>query len=183
MISRHLIAAQNHGVADLVAEAVVLLSSQNIAEYDIHTPIHRTGTRGRPRFLIDQTQLENLLVLHFKVPQIASLLGVSIRTVRRRMDDIGLRVSDLFSEISDNELDVIMSGIIQQFPNCGYCLMTGHLRSRNIRIQQQRIKDAFHRIAPAAIAVRWSDSIVRRTYSVSSPLALWHIDGNHKLIR
>ena len=137
LIFKYLIAAQNHGVADLVAEAVVLLSSQNIAEYDIHTPIQRTGTRGRPRFLIDQTQLENLLVLYFNAPQIASLFGVSIRTVRRQMDDMGLCVSDLFSVISDNELDVVMSRIIQQFPNCGYRLMAGHLRSRNIRIQQQ----------------------------------------------
>ena len=45
------------------------------------------------------------------------------------MDDIGLRVSDLFSEISDNELDVVMSGIIQQFPNCGYRLMAGFKKS------------------------------------------------------
>ena len=99
------------------------------------------------------------------------------------MNEIRLHVSDLYSPICDDELDAVVSDNIQRFPNCGYRLMEGHLRSLNIRVQQQRIRDSFHRIAPESIAVRWNETIVCRAYCVSSPLALWHIDGNHKLIR
>ena len=181
---RCLVAANNNAAADLVAEALVVLNAaQNEAETNYNPPLQRTGARGRPNYVIDSIQLEHMLILNFKVPQIAQLFGVSVRTIRRRMNEIRLHVSDLYSQISDTELDAVVSDIIQYYPNCGYRLMAGHLKSLNIRVQQQRIRDSFHRIAPESIAVRWNETIVRRAYCVSSPLALWHIDGNHKLIR
>ena len=184
MFHRCLLAANNNAAADLVAEALALLNAaQNDAETNHNIPLQRNGAPGRPKYVIDSVQLENMLMLHFKVPQIAMLFGVSVRTIRRRMNEIRLHVSDLYSPICDDELDAVVSDIIQRFPNCGYRLMEGHLRSLNIRVQQQRIRDSFHRIASESIAVRWNETIVRRAYCVSSPLALWHIDGNHKLIR
>lgn len=39
------------------------------------------------------------------------------------------------------------------------------------------------RVDPQGVAVRWLRLTPRRQYNVSGPLALWHIDGNHKLIR
>lgn len=39
------------------------------------------------------------------------------------------------------------------------------------------------RIDPSGAALRSVVSIERRTYSVAGPNSLWHIDGNHKLIR
>ena len=63
--------------------------------------------------------------------------------------------------------------------------MTGHLRSRGIRIQQSKIRDSMRRVDPHGILIRALEMniINRRVYSVPSLLALWHIDGNHKLIR
>ena len=40
-----------------------------------------------------------------------------------------------------------------------------------------------HLIDPYSVAMRWMDTLVRREYHVTSPNALWHVDGNHKLIR
>ena len=91
---RCLVAANNNAVADLVAEALVVLSA---AQSDADTNlayVQRTGTRGRPAYIIDAIQLENMLVLNFKVPQIAKLFGVSVRTIKRWMNCIGLHVSD-----------------------------------------------------------------------------------------
>ena len=31
--------------------------------------------------------------------------------------------------------------------------------------------------------LRWFQITERRSYNVASPNALWHIDGNHKLVR
>ena len=143
----------------------------------------RQSRRGRPKFDIRKEQIEHLLCLHFTCPKIASLLGVSLRTVRRRMTEYGLSVSGLYSEISNCELDRLVSEIHSSFPNCGYRMMNGHLRQRGIHVTQARIQSSMHRVDPEGVTLRWREAIQRRKYRVSRPLALWHIDGNHKLIR
>ena len=150
--------------------------------YVAHLLVNQTR-RGRPKFDISKEQLEHLLDLHFSCPKIAYLLGVSLRTVRRRMTEYGLSVSALYSQISDGELDRLVDDIRGSFPNCGYRMMDGHLRQRGIRVTQARIRDSMHRVDPQGVVLRWREAVQRRKYRVSSPLALWHIDGNHKLIR
>lgn len=54
---------------------------------------NQTGTRGRPSFQISREQLSFLLEQGFKVPEISTMLGVSKRTVARRMSTFGLSVS------------------------------------------------------------------------------------------
>ena len=49
-----------------------------------------TGSVGRPRFLVHFDQLESLVESHFTVPQIAAIIGVSPRTIHRRMTEFGL---------------------------------------------------------------------------------------------
>ena len=98
--------------------------SQNDEAYFGYTPetlpcIHR----GRPRLDIKQEQLEYLLNLGFKCPKIAELLGVSLSIIRRRMSDFGLSVTALYSSITDHELDVMVSQVKRNFPNCGSRLM------------------------------------------------------------
>ena len=71
----------------------------------------RTGNRGRPQVLINTDQLAYMLQLHFKVPHIARLFGVSVRTIRRRMGAAGLCVSDLYSILSDAQLDEVVRNL------------------------------------------------------------------------
>ena len=176
------------GNADNVAEAItLLLSLQNELDNmngnaDVCTVI-RNGRPGRPSYAVSEEQLLHLFEIGFSATHIACMLGVSVRTIRRRMNDIGLRVSDLYSALPDNELDIIVNEILIQFPNSGYRMMTGHLKRRGIRVQQHRLRESLHRISPASIATRWNASITRRVYSVRAPLSLWHIDGLHKMIR
>ena len=40
-----------------------------------------------------------------------------------------------------------------------------------------------HRVDPTNTAIRRSKAIRRRVYHVEGPNSLWHVDGNHKLIR
>ena len=46
-----------------------------------------------------------------------------------------------------------------------------------------RVRESMQRVDPQGVAVSWLRLTPRRQYSVSGPLALWHIDVNHKLIR
>lgn len=47
-------------------------------------------------------------------------------------------------------------------------------------MQRSRLRSSIHRVCGTS---RVSQPIYRRTYSVAGPNALWHLDGNHKLIR
>ena len=141
------------------------------------------GGVGRPPFIIPRNQLAYLLMMRFTVPQISGILGVSVRTVRRRMSEYGLSVRAFYSRISDDELESVVRTIQSSYPTCGNRQMQGHLASRGIRVQQQRVRDAQRRIDPEGSALRRIRAIHRRQYSVPGPGALWHIDGNHRLIR
>lgn len=50
-----------------------------------------------------------------------------------------LRVSDLFSNIENEELDVTVLEILSYHPNTGYKMMLGYLNARGIRIQSKLI--------------------------------------------
>ena len=52
-----------------------------------------TGRRGRPPFDISEDQLVSLVDSGFTVPKISELLGISKRTVERRMSNFGIRIS------------------------------------------------------------------------------------------
>ena len=144
-----------------------------------------TGSSGRPKFNIPYEQLNFLLERRFTVAQISALLGVSSRTIERRLQEFGLSVRATYTEISDEHLDSTVNQILATFPNTGYKRMSGYLRTRGIRVQQRRIRESMRRVDPQGTLLRalQMNVIHRRVYSVPSPLALWHIDGNHKLIR
>jgi hypothetical protein len=143
------------------------------------------GRCGRPRYLVPQEQLEYLIERRFSVPEISALLGVSSRTVERRLSSFGVSVRETFTHMSDDDLDLVVKDILSHLPNTGYKRMTGLLLSRGVRVQQSRIRVTMRRVIPEGSVLRSLELNVlhRRRYQVYGPLALWHIDGNHKLIR
>ncbi|XP_035984963.1 uncharacterized protein LOC110368072 [Fundulus heteroclitus] len=168
--------------ADLVPAVLQNLDEAARRLYDSANP---NGLVGRPRQLIPIEFMESLLLSGFTVPDIARLMGVSERTIHRRMAENGMRVSDLLNNMSDEELDAVVGEILCYYPNTGYKMMMGHLNARGIRIQRSRVQEAMVRVDPAGVYMRnfQLQTVRRRRYSVPSPNSLWHIDGNHKLIR
>ena len=152
-------------------------------EHAEQPPVIIDGTIGRPKFDISYTQLKEMIQQRFSVRNIADLLGVSVSTIRRRMTVFNLAVRDTYSSISDAELDYIIYGVQQQFPNWGNRLMYGHLISIGVRVQFNRVRESQSRIDPEGSFLRKLRILSRRKYSVPGPLWLWHIDGYHKLIR
>ena len=87
-------------------------------------PVLLCGHTGRHSFRIPFDQLQCLIDFRFSVPQIARLLGISVRTIRRRMSEAGLSIR---AQFTDDQLDEIVYSIRHRFPNCGnrmatYCL-------------------------------------------------------------
>ena len=146
-------------------------------------PVEVSGRAGRPRFVIPVEQLQYLVDNKFTVPQMADMIGVSERTIHRRLSSNNIYIRSNYSDISDRELDEIVGHIHSQFPLCGNKQMIGHLTSLGFRVQQIRVRESMRRVDPEGTIARRLSTINRRVYSVPSPLSLWHIDGNHKLIR
>lgn len=147
------------------------------------TTLIYSGLTGRPKLAISYDMILSLLDYKFTVKDISVMLGVSERTVKYRMKDFGLSVHSSYSNIDDDMLDSWVSRGLSIFPRAGYKTIQGFLRSESICVQRQRIRDSMHRLNPSRQTLRSMTVIRRRTYRVPSPLALWHIDGNHKLIR
>ena len=140
-------------------------------------------TRGRPTICVTEPQLRNLLELHFSQVEIASLFGCSARTVRRRILEYGLQEIIEYSIINDEDLDEIVSTFVADFPCAGQKTLAGYLSSHGYHIQRWRIRESLLRVDPWGVEQRTRNILHRRQYRVRGPNSLWHIDGNHKLIR
>ena len=85
--------------------------------------------------------------------------------------------------MTDGELDLLVMSAQRENANIGIQMLKGFLYSKGHRVQRKRIRQSLLRTDPSGAAQQWKQAVKRRRYNVHSPLALWHIDGNHKLIR
>ena len=142
LLFRELVAVESFGGVAIgrVREALSIL--QSVAEQhqqgdsDYRAPL---TIDGRPAFYIPCHQLAYLLENRFTCSQIANILGISLRTVRRRMTEFSLATRMYYT---DEQLDEIVCEIQHAFPTCGNSQMQGHLISRGIRVQQQRFRES-----------------------------------------
>lgn len=110
------------------------------------------------------------------------MLSVSERTVYRIMERYGLRALN-FSNISDDELDRVLTKAAKDFPFCGEQMLKFLLKERGIKVQGMRVRDSIHRVDQEGVKERKKGSLKRRVYNVQGPNHLWHVDTNHKLVR
>lgn len=85
--------------------------------------------------------------------------------------------------MSDQDLDDVVLSVKADIPTAGEVMLAGILRGRGIFLQRSRLRGSIHRTDPFNTALRWHQLVRRRPYSVEGPNALWHIEGNHKLVR
>ena len=79
-------------VTELIGHAyrmLVEIDQRNLVNYAYQAPLNSRGQRGRPSYEISEEQLHFLLEQGFKVCDISKILGVSVRTVERRMSTFG----------------------------------------------------------------------------------------------
>ncbi|XP_045182555.2 uncharacterized protein LOC123541208 [Mercenaria mercenaria] len=138
---------------------------------------------GRPLYVISRDQLEYLRDNGFTTTQMADMLHVSQSSVKRRLRLYGLNIRQRYSTITDEQLDERVTQITRDNNALGQRMVQGMLRAEGTHVQRHRIAESLIRVNDVAVAMRWCTSIRRRVYQVSGPNALWHIDGNHKLIR
>ena len=82
-------------------EGAMHREGENDASYQAEVAI--SGQRGRPSIILSPSQILFLREKHFRWIDIAKLLGISSRTLRRKVVEMGIDDSN-FSAISDDEL-------------------------------------------------------------------------------
>ena len=70
---------------------------------------------GRPKMFVSKEQLESLFELGFTYAKVAKMLCMSERTLQRRRSELGLPIGQslLYSQLSDEELDEVVSSVLQ----------------------------------------------------------------------
>lgn len=159
-----------------------------------------TGRRGRPRKECDPQFLAFAMDLRGPT-DIAPVLGWSSRTVSRRAVEYGLREpcppviqnvsnpdgttthihqssTQPVSTLTDDELDAVVSEILQNFPEFGRSMLSGRLTAMGHRVPRERLRQSFIRVngIPGVFGVQ---RIHRRVYKVAGANAIWHHDGQH----
>ena len=77
----------------------------------------------------------------------------------------------------------LIQDIQQEMPDIGQSMLRGVLNARGVHVSVIRLRDCLSEMDSGNAAQRWASPINRRVYSVPYPNALWHLDGNHKIIR
>ncbi|PIK52823.1 hypothetical protein BSL78_10256 [Apostichopus japonicus] len=97
-----------------------------------------------------------------------------------RLETSGSAVS---GHLEDTQLDDAVLAVLQQNAMYGEKMVSGALESKGIFMSRERIRQSIRRVDPEGVEKRKKSALSRREYRVAGPNALWHIDGNHKLIR
>jgi hypothetical protein len=149
-----------------------------------------TLSGGRPKLHIDPAFLQHAVNnLNYGPARISPLLPIraSGRTIRRAILDQGLRVasqpSRQFSSLSDAALDHLVRQFLADRPGAGTAYAIGYLRAEGYVVCRRRVRAALRRVQPIAQLLRTRQAPTRRVYSVAGPNALWHMDGNLKMVR
>jgi hypothetical protein len=161
----------------------------------------RTGRRGRPRKEINAEWLARMSQIR-KKPGISTLVGVSSRTVRRRMLEYGLsspgiapvqrqQLADgswslIYNSIpalpprySDAQVDAIVASHLEIFPNFGRSMLVGSLLSSGQHLTRKELRASYDRLQGGPSQTFSDRRIHRRAYHVAGPNSLWHHDGQH----
>ena len=131
---------------------------------------------------VDMGEVEALRGLNYSWTEIAEILGVSRATLYRKLAEAGVSTDD-YSPISDSDLDNIVMGIKRDHPHDGEVLIQWHLLHKSIRVTRERLRQSIHRVDHQNTVARRAGVVRRRVYTVPTPNSIWHLDGNHKLIK
>lgn len=196
-------ATLQQSVADMVSQLdAACHQSTDLPERPSITVSYKSsmGKRGRPRTEIDPVFLSQALELRGPT-HLAPVFGCSSRTIRRRALENGLAqpgepvyrdqeqpdgtITRTFhsstrpvSNITNAQLDSLITEILEVFPAFGRRMITGRLKAAGHHVPRERIAASFIRVhgSPGIFGDR---SIHRKIYKVAGANSLAHHDGQH----
>jgi hypothetical protein len=138
--------------------------------------------RGRPAKLVSEDFLMEAMSSkrNITLTELAQKLKMHRHTLRQKMRLLG--VSRKFDELSDHDLDLLVTVFKAEKPSSGLRYLIGFLRRHGLRVQRERVRKSLRRVDGLGQELRRRKTIQRGKYTVPRPNSLWHLDGHHKLI-
>ena len=112
-------------------------------------------------------QISHCLSMEMNWRAIANCFGISRRTLHRHRQYLGVQGLQ-YTIMTNQELNQIVTDVLQSTPYAGEAYVTGSLRSRGLRIQRRRTWGD-----PIVRSVCRRHAIRRRIYSVQTSNELW----------
>lgn len=89
-----------------------------------------------------------------------------------------------YAHLLDEELDEVVRQLVGENEEIRAKAVRARLAAMGVRVQRRRVRESLIRVNLAGAVHRALSQLLQwRSYSVAGPNSLWHIDGNHKLIR
>ena len=141
-----------------------------------------TGRRGRPKKVLSEAVLREMFRpgRNITVSRAARALNVHRHTVSRYLQMHHIQMQE-YSQVSDEELDILVEEFKRKRPSTGLSYLRGHLLQKGWRIQRDRLVASTSRVDGIRKILQKNSIVKRRSYVSSRPNATWHIDGHHKL--
>ena len=73
-------------------------------------------------------------------------------TLKQQMQEYGLLVHSLYTEIQDNQLDDMLRATKRTNPKCGSKMLMGYLGSRGIFAPRHHVREALSQVDPQGVA-------------------------------
>lgn len=127
-------------------------------------PTTLTGQPGRPRYSIAAEQISHCVSIGMTWQRIASCFGIRRRTLYRHRQTLGVEPLG-FSVLSNQDLDRVVTIILQNTPNAGEAYVLRSLRSRGLRIQRWRDRQSLNQLDPIGWSFRRHHAIQQRVYN------------------
>ncbi|KAK0565810.1 hypothetical protein OC861_003548 [Tilletia horrida] len=138
---------------------------------------------GQWKLWIPPQLLQDLTDQGFKDADCAILLACSLRTLKRRRQELHIRrYND--DQVSDEDLKKLLMDLRGMHSSeVGERGTVGAIRQTGLRVSRARLRRIIQEQDPLGAHSRWHPHLKRREYFVPFVNSLWHIDGHHKLIR
>jgi hypothetical protein len=115
----------------------------------------QTGKRGRPRHNLDLDEAVRLHNLGNSWSKVAKAFGVGRTTLWEYLTDAGMQFARPGrTEISDEELDKLVSALSEDHPFAGQRVMQGHLAAAGVDVSVQRVQESLRRVDAIAVILR-----------------------------
>lgn len=140
-----------------------------------------TGKPGRRAAVHNIPAYAELLWTTMTYKEIASVMGVSVSSVRRMAAGLG-RQKRKYTMISKEELAVrVREAYARGSGQQGYRTIQVSLLNQGIKVKRRDVQQACREADPLGVRQRFAKTRVRRRYQVPCINSVWHVDGHHKL--
>ena len=165
-----------HGIQDR-HDLLVQLEAQGGVPSQRERPARVVGINGRTRYELSFERVNALILARTTNADIAELLGVSVRTVKRYRREHGLRRPR--TELSDLEATVIVRRMVsdEALEGNGELLIQESLHARGVFLPRAQLRAALQQVDRVGRTNSWLEAVRRRKYRVAFPNSLWHMNG------